>query len=97
MNLFLALLLASFGSNVLSGEKEDDDNKIDEAIERLQRWFRALIQYILGLFGRKKREKIKLSQTDTCETIYLNQVHLFYFHLSFDCFIFSILVIGCDR
>ncbi|UJR15131.1 hypothetical protein I4U23_002096 [Adineta vaga] len=41
LNLFLALLLASFGSNVLAErEKEDDDNKIGEAIDRIQRCFR---------------------------------------------------------
>jgi hypothetical protein len=34
----LALLLASFGSNVLN-EKEDDENKIGEAIDRIQRFF----------------------------------------------------------
>lgn len=95
LNLFLALLLASFGSNVLAGEKEDDDNKIDEAIERLQRWFRAFIHLILRFFLGKKREKNKIRQNDTCETIYLNEVcysssFILFFH-------FPILVIGYYR
>lgn len=95
LNLFLALLLASFGSNVLAGEKEDDENKIDEAIERLQRWFRSLIHFILGLFLGKRREKNKISQNDTCETIYLNEVRYpLLFSLSFH---FPILVIGYNR
>ncbi|CAF3763063.1 unnamed protein product [Rotaria sp. Silwood1] len=55
LNLFLALLLASFGSNVLSErEKEDDDNKIGEAIDRFQRCFRYIIRHLFGLFRRKK-------------------------------------------
>ncbi|CAF4441709.1 unnamed protein product, partial [Adineta steineri] len=37
LNLFLALLLASFGSNALN-DKDDDENKIAEAIERIQRF-----------------------------------------------------------
>ncbi|CAF3279088.1 unnamed protein product [Rotaria socialis] len=58
LNLFLALLLASFGSNVLrEKEKEDDENKIGEAIDRIQRFFRFLARSILGLFRRKKRRK----------------------------------------
>ena len=95
MNLFLALLLASFGSNVLAGEKEDDDNKIGEAIERLQRWFRSLIQFIFGLFLGKRREKNKISQKDTCETIYLNEVR-YPLLLSLSSH-FPILVIGYNR
>lgn len=73
LNLFLALLLASFGSNVLAErEKEDDDNKIGEAIDRIQRCFRFIFRSIYRLFCRKKREKI--AQSNTTETIYLNQV-----------------------
>jgi hypothetical protein len=51
LNLFLALLLASFGSNVLT-EKEDEENKIAEAIDRIQRFVDFLI---LRLFRRKKK------------------------------------------
>jgi len=69
LNLFLALLLASFGSNVLSErEKEDDDNKIGEAIDRIQRYFRFLIRLI---FRRKKKMMI---QNNTNETITYNRV-----------------------
>ena len=72
LNLFLALLLASFGSNVLKErDNEDDDNKIGEAIERIQRCFRFLIQSICGLFSRKKRTLI---ESATNETIISNRV-----------------------
>ena len=75
LNLFLALLLASFGSNVLSErEKEDDDNKIGEAIDRIQRCFRFIFRSICRLFSRKKREKVKFRQSDTNEIASLNQV-----------------------
>jgi len=49
----LALLLASFGSNVLT-EKEDEENKIAEAIDRIQRFVYFLIAFILRLFDRNK-------------------------------------------
>jgi hypothetical protein len=89
LNLFLALLLASFGSNFLSErEKEDDDNKIGEAIDRIQRCFRFILHFIFRLFFRKKREKTKIRRSNTNETIYLNQVcsKLICFILIFDCF-----------
>jgi hypothetical protein len=80
----LALLLASFGSNVLrEREKEDDDNKIGEAIERIQRCFHFILRFILGLFCRKKREKPTIISSTTNETIYLNEVCL-----EFICFLF---------
>jgi hypothetical protein len=71
----LALLLASFSSNNLSErEKEDDDNKIGEAIDRIQRCFRFIFFSIFHLFCRRKRQKTKILQSNTTETIYLNQV-----------------------
>lgn len=54
MNLFLALLLASFGSNVLT-EKEDEENKIAEALDRIQRFVDFLISFILRVFRRNKK------------------------------------------
>jgi hypothetical protein len=79
----LALLLASFGSNVLS-EKEDDENKIGEAIDRIQRCFCFIFRSIFHLFCRKKRQKTKIVESNTNETIYLNQVCLkFFFYLFF--------------
>ncbi|CAF3995487.1 unnamed protein product [Rotaria sordida] len=56
LNLFLALLLASFGSSVLT-EKEDDEeeDKIAEALNRIQRFIDFLITFILRLFHRKKQ------------------------------------------
>ncbi len=73
----MALLLASFGSNVLSErEKDDDDNKIGEAIDRIQRCFRSIFRSIFRLFCRKKRHKLKVLNNNTTETIYFNQVCL---------------------
>ncbi|CAF3629173.1 unnamed protein product [Rotaria sp. Silwood1] len=60
LNLFLALLLASFGSNVLT-EKEDEDNKIAEAIDRIQQFFHFLIKFFFRLFDRKKQRQQKTS------------------------------------
>ncbi|CAF3988549.1 unnamed protein product [Rotaria sp. Silwood2] len=54
LNLFLALLLASFGSNVLI-EKEDEENKIAEAIDRIQRFVDFLVAFILRLLHRNKQ------------------------------------------
>ncbi len=73
LNLFLALLLASFGSNVLSGEKEDDDNKIGEAIDRIQRCFHFIIRTIYHLFSRKKTIEI---ENNINEIIVYNRVCL---------------------
>ncbi|CAF0840530.1 unnamed protein product [Rotaria sordida] len=73
LNLFLALLLASFGSNVLS-EKEDDENKIGEAIDRIQRFFHILIEFIFRLFRRKnQREKKTFIENNINETVIYNQ------------------------
>ncbi|CAF2980682.1 unnamed protein product [Rotaria sp. Silwood2] len=70
LNLFLALLLASFGSNVLrEREKEDDENKIGEAIDRIQRCFRFVIRYILGLFRRKKSRQKMISIENNIDEI----------------------------
>jgi len=70
----LALLLASFGSNVLT-EKEDDENKIGEAIDRIQRFFHFLIQFIFRLFHRKKPREKKISiENNINETVISNQV-----------------------
>ena len=55
MNLFLALLLASFGSNVLIEKEEEDDNKIGEAIGRIQRFCHSLVEFI---FRRKQTKEI---------------------------------------
>lgn len=71
----MALLLASFGSNVLSErEKEDDDNKIGEAIDRIQRCMRFILRFIFRLLIRPKRTKLKIIESITNDTIYLNQV-----------------------
>ena len=58
MNLFLALLLASFGSNVLT-EKEDEENKIAEALDRIQRFVDFLISFILRVFRRNQKKVLK--------------------------------------
>jgi hypothetical protein len=77
----LALLLASFGSNVLSGEKEDDDNKIGEAIDRIQRFFCFLIRIIFRLFSRKKSTMIEnnMDETITYNRVCVQFIYLFHF------------------
>ncbi|CAF4075639.1 unnamed protein product [Rotaria sordida] len=60
LNLFLALLLASFDSNNLT-EKEDDENKIGEAIDRIKRFVYFLIEFMFHLFCRKKQRQKKIS------------------------------------
>lgn len=73
LNLFLALLLASFGSNVLS-EKEDEENKIGEAIDRIQRCFRFFWKNLLRIIGKRKTKKNSILQSETNETFVMNQV-----------------------
>lgn len=74
MNLFLALLLASFGSNVLT-EKEDEDNKIAEAIERIQRFSHYLVESITRVLCRRKQGKKNNSiETNNNENEIKNQV-----------------------
>ncbi|CAF3628000.1 unnamed protein product [Rotaria socialis] len=70
LNLFLALLLASFGSNVLT-EKEEEENKIVEAIDRIQRFCRFLKQYIIyHLFCQyKPRRKQTLIENCVDDTV----------------------------
>ncbi|CAF1517833.1 unnamed protein product [Rotaria sp. Silwood1] len=55
LNLFLALLLASFGSSVLTEKEDEEENKIAEALDRIQRFIDFLIAFILRLFHRKKQ------------------------------------------
>jgi len=72
----LALLLASFGSNVLN-ETDDDENKIGEAIDRIQRFFHFLKEFIFRLFHRSKQQE-QQQKTDVenniNETVDNNQV-----------------------
>lgn len=55
LNLFLALLLSSFTADNLGAveDKEDDENKIPIAIDRIKRFFRFLGNSILNFFKRK--------------------------------------------
>jgi hypothetical protein len=94
----LALLLASFGSNVLrEREKDDDDNKIGEAIERIQRYSRAFMRFIFRLCCRKKqRQKSMITESDTNETILYNRVCLIMI-LSFYFFHFFKVSFGYKR
>ena len=58
MNLFLALLLSSFGASNLSGANSDEDgtNKLTEAFNRIGR-FKRLVKRLLvkGLFFIKDK------------------------------------------
>ncbi len=47
LNLFLALLLSSFGTdklNSIESEKDDEINKIQEAIDRITRFCRFIVK-----------------------------------------------------
>ena len=61
LNLFLALLLASFGSNA-STDSDDEENKIVEAIDRIKRFVRFLTRKIC-CYSRRKR--VSLVEIDT--------------------------------
>ncbi|CAF1538985.1 unnamed protein product [Rotaria magnacalcarata] len=62
--LFLALLLASFGSDVLSSEGEKE-NKIGEAINRIPRFFHFLTGHIFCGNKRQKDTDIKSNNNET--------------------------------
>ncbi len=71
MKLFLALLLASFGSNVLIENDDDDENKIAEAIDRIQRFYYYITDSISHRFCPKKprKKEIKLEESIVPENI----------------------------
>ena len=48
-NLFIALLLSSFGSDRLKDVKDDEINKIQEAVDRIRRFFRYLSRKLASL------------------------------------------------
>jgi hypothetical protein len=52
LNLFLSLLLTSFGSNILT-KNEDEENKISEAIDRIRRFCRFIL-------NQKQKKEIHL-------------------------------------
>lgn len=68
----MALLLASFGSNVLI-EKEEDEDKIGEAIDRIKRFFRSLLQI-------KQNKKTTAIKDNTTGTMSNDQVCLFVYY-----------------
>ena len=82
----MALLLASFGSSVLT-EKEDESNKIGEAISRIRRFLHFLIQFMLHLFRREKGSAVKIDiENNIDHTVAYNQVCLLLFSsIEFDC------------
>lgn len=61
LNLFLATLLSSFGADQLNNmdEKDDEINKIQEAIDRIKRFFRFLLASIQKLIFYKYNNSIK--------------------------------------
>ncbi|CAF0777309.1 unnamed protein product [Didymodactylos carnosus] len=70
LNLFLALLLASFSSNVF--KEKDEENKIGEAIERIQKCFRSMGRSFIKLCCQC-RNRTKVVESATIETLYINQ------------------------
>ncbi|CAF1587688.1 unnamed protein product, partial [Adineta ricciae] len=70
LNLFLALLLASFNSNVFVEKEEDEnENKIAEAINRIQRFVRFLIEILRRNETKSIKYKVKASKAIIVETI----------------------------
>ncbi len=69
----MALLLASFGSNVLT-EKEEEENKIGEAIDRIRRFFQFLKRSLLRLFCQSIEQKSDIENSNNNETSDNNQV-----------------------
>ena len=62
MNLFIALLLSSFGTDKLKDVKDDEINKIQEAIDRIKRFINFLkskINALRKIFHRKTNENVK--------------------------------------
>lgn len=56
LNLFLALLLSSFGIDKLKSEDKDDEiNKIQEAIDRIKRLMRSISSGLVSLFRSTMR------------------------------------------
>ena len=73
-------------------EKEVDENKIGEAIDRIHRCFRFLILFIFHLFSREKfKGKFTMIKSNMNETIVNNQVCLiidsFFNEFSFLCLV----------
>jgi hypothetical protein len=59
----LALLLASFGSNVLT-EKEEEENKIGEAIDRILRFVDFVRKSVVRLFCQSREETIVIQNNN---------------------------------
>ena len=56
-NLFIALLLSSFGSDKLKDVKDDEINKIQEAIDRIRSFFK----YLTSKLRRKNKTGNKIN------------------------------------
>ncbi|UJR10951.1 hypothetical protein I4U23_015136 [Adineta vaga] len=81
LNLFLALLLASFNSNVLVEKEEDDnENKITEAIDRIRRFIHRLChrqqsQRLMNDVPLPVIHKLEESNTIIHENIEMQPIH----------------------
>lgn len=62
--MFIALLLSSFDSSNLNSEDDEDDNKIEEAVNRIKRFFKFLFDKIRRLCCRKSVLKEEIKQEE---------------------------------
>ena len=73
LNLFIALLLSSFGTDKLKDVKDDEINKIQEAIDRFRRMFNYLNRKIkckFKLFARYYARNIQLESSKSKKQIF---------------------------
>ncbi len=73
MNLFIALLLSSFGTDKLKDVKDDEINKIQEAIDRFKRFFNYFHRKIkckFKLFSRYNAKNVQLESSKSKKLIF---------------------------
>lgn len=82
LNLFLALLLSSFGIDKLKADEKDDEiNNIQEAIDRIKRFVKSVLDYLAELaffkpfinFWIMLKLKVKRAKTSSRNRIEPNQ------------------------
>ena len=62
LNLFIALLLSSFSAQNLQEGKEEEENKIQEAIDRIANFFKWFWEKIFCCHGSKKQSEKSLDE-----------------------------------
>ena len=68
LNSFIVLLLSSFGTEKLK-ENKQEVTKIQEAVNRITRFFKYLVKKCCCKKSQKKQQDIQLDSNDRDETI----------------------------